>query len=218
MRDLFEYSDKPAKQETIPLASDAFLFKGLLRDELPNLLDEIAGIAQQAPFRHLITPGGHRMSVAMTNCGPLGWISDRSKYRYTNIDPLTQNPWPPLPALFLEVAKQAAAKARFDHFIPDACLINRYEPGAKLSLHQDREEEDLVAPIVSVSLGLPAIFLFGGLQRNDKTTRYRVEHGDVAVWGGASRFAYHGIAPLADGEHPTTGKCRLNITFRKVQA
>ena len=156
------------------------------------------------------------MSVAMTNCGELGWVTDRSGYRYTHIDPETGLPWPEMPTAFQELAVRAAAEAGFASFDPDSCLINRYEPGAKMSLHQDRNERDLGHPIVSVSLGLPATFLFGGLERADKTQRVRIVHGDVIVWGGAARLRFHGIAPLKDGLHGSVGAVRYNLTFRNA--
>jgi alkylated DNA repair protein (DNA oxidative demethylase) len=157
------------------------------------------------------------MSVAMTNCGSAGWVTDRSGYRYDAIDPQSGKPWPPMPPSFRALAGQAAAEAGFDGFAPDACLINRYQPGARMSLHQDRDEGDFGAPIVSVSLGLPAMFLFGGLKRSDKTQRYRLQHGDIAVWGGPARLVFHGVAPLADGEHVVLGRQRINLTFRKAR-
>jgi alkylated DNA repair protein (DNA oxidative demethylase) len=165
----------------------------------------------------MVTPGGFRMSVAMTNCGKAGWISYLTGYRYGAEDPETGKPWPPMPASFLDVARRAAERAGFASFSPDVCLINRYVPGARLSLHQDKDELDLAAPIVSVSLGLPATFLFGGAKRSDKPGRFRLEHGDIAVWGGPARLFYHGVAPLADGEHPLLGRQRINLTFRKVR-
>ena len=153
----------------------------------------------------------------MTNCGSAGWIADRTGYRYGANDPETGKPWPAMPPLLRDLACRAADRAGFFGFSPDVCLVNRYVPGARLSLHQDRDELDLAAPIVSVSLGLPAIFLFGGRKRSDKVRRYRLEHGDVAVWGGPARLVYHGVAPLADGEHPLVGRQRINLTFRKVR-
>jgi alkylated DNA repair protein (DNA oxidative demethylase) len=178
------------------------------------LWSAVNAVADAAPFRHMLTPGGFRMSVAMTNCGPLGWVTDRSGYRYSPVDPETGRPWPALPQPFLKLAADAAAAAGFPNFTPDACLINRYEAGAKMSLHQDRDELDLSQPIVSVSLGLPAVFLFGGLKRSDKAARLRLHHGDVVVWGGPARLRFHGIMPLKPGEHPLTGSCRINLTFR----
>lgn len=180
------------------------------------LLAAVRDITAKAPFRHLITPGGYRMSVAMTNCGRLRWVSDRSGYRYDPIDPETGLPWPPMPEAFATLAVKAAATADFAGFAPEACLINRYEPGAKLSLHQDKDERNYDAPIVSVSLGLPATFLFGGLNRSDKQQRVRLTHGDVVVWGGPARLAYHGVLPLADGHHSLLGSQRINLTFRKA--
>ena len=180
------------------------------------LVDAVTRIAQAAPFRHLVTPGGYTMSVAMSNCGRVGWVSDRTGYRYDPVDPGTGAPWPAMPPAFLDLAVRAAAEAGFANYDPDACLINRYVAGAKLSLHQDRDEKDRWAPIVSVSLGLPAVFLWGGKRRSDPVRRLRLESGDVVVWGGPARFVYHGVAPLKDGEHPLTGPVRINLTFRKV--
>ena len=200
----------------VQLAPGAVLLTGFARSFETALLAAASSVVECAPFRHLVTPGGHRMSVAMTSCGTAGWVSDRTGYRYTAIDPETRQPWPPMPDAFVDLALRAADKAGYANFRPDACLINRYGPGAKLSLHQDKDELDFNAPIVSVSLGLPATFLFGGLNRNDKTARYRLAHGDVVVWGGPARLRFHGIAPLKDGEHPATGACRINLTFRRA--
>lgn len=180
------------------------------------LLADIAKIATDAPFRHMLTPGGQRMSAAMTNCGAVGWVTDRKGYRYDPLDPDTGRAWPPLPAAFSDLAERAAALAGFARFRPDVCLINRYEPGARMSLHQDRDERDFSAPIVSLSLGLSATFLFGGLKRSDRPYRLPLQHGDVVVWGGAMRLAYHGIAPVADGCHPVVGRMRLNLTMRRA--
>lgn len=180
------------------------------------LFAALAEVTAQAPFRHLVTPGGFSMSVAMSNCGRLGWVADRSGYRYDAQDPQTGTPWPAMPNAFLELAQSAAAEAGFPGFAPDACLINRYAPGAKLSLHQDKDELDLAAPIVSVSLGVPATFLFGGWQRADKCTRVPLAHGDVVVWGGSARLRYHGVLPVKAAHHPLTGSHRINLTFRKV--
>jgi alkylated DNA repair protein (DNA oxidative demethylase) len=196
------------------IAPGAVLLRGFACDVDEALLQAVEAISAAAPLRHLVTPGGYTMSVAMSNCGALGWVSDRSGYRYDANDPVSGKPWPPMPACFAELALRAAAEAGFENFQPDACLINRYEPGARLSLHQDKDEGNMEAPIVSVSLGLPAVFLFGGLNRNDRPARYRLQHGDVAVWGGPSRLAYHGVAPLAKGEHGRLGGQRINLTFR----
>ena len=198
------------------LAEDAVVLRGLLNGEDKVVMQALQKILAAAPLRHMSTPGGHRMSVAMSNCGRVGWVTDRSGYRYDRIDPETGRPWPELPVTFRTIAGRAAAQAGFDNFAPDACLINVYEPGARMSLHQDKNERDFSAPIVSVSLGLPVVFLFGGMQRNDRPQRCRLEHGDIAVWGGQSRLAYHGVSPLADGHHPITGRQRINLTFRKA--
>jgi alkylated DNA repair protein (DNA oxidative demethylase) len=199
------------------MAERAVLLRGLAKPVERDLIADISDIVAQAPFRHMLTPGGHQMSVAMTNCGSVGWVTDRTGYRYDGADPESAKPWPAMPPSFRALAARAAAQAGFEDFAPDACLINRYQPGARMSLHQDKDELDLDAPIVSVSLGLPAIFMFGGLQRSDKPRRFRLEHGDVAVWGGPSRLNFHGVAPLADGEHALTGRQRINLTFRKTR-
>jgi DNA oxidative demethylase len=214
--DLFESVPdvRPLREE---IAEGALLLRGFVRPLEGDLIAALRGIVEQAPFRHMVTPGGHQMSVAMTNCGGLGWVTDRSGYRYDGIDPVSGKPWPAMPQPFRELARQAAAQAGFEGFFPDACLINRYQPGARMSLHQDKDEGDFGAPIVSVSLGLPAIFLFGGLKRDEKARRFRLEHGDIAVWGGPARLAFHGVAPLADGEHALMGRQRINLTFRKAR-
>ena len=199
------------------MAEGAVLLRGFARPSESELIGALRDIAGLAPFRHMVTPGGHSMSVAMSNCGNLGWVTDRSGYRYDTNDPETGKPWPAMPASFCHLDGQAAAQAGFQDFSPDACLINRYEPGARMSLHQDKDEDDFGAPIVSVSLGLPAIFLFGGSKRSDKPRRFRLEHGDVVVWGGPSRLVFHGVAPLADGEHALMGRQRINLTFRKAR-
>jgi alkylated DNA repair protein (DNA oxidative demethylase) len=196
------------------IAPGAVLLRGFALDVAGTLLHAAEQVIAAAPLRHLVTPGGLSMSVGMSNCGALGWVSDRSGYRYSVTDPLSGQPWPPMPECFRDVALRAAAQAGFERFDPDACLVNNYAPGARLSLHQDKDEQDLTAPIVSVSLGLPAIFLFGTSTRSERAARYRLLHGDVAVWGGASRLAYHGVAPLADGDHVLLGRRRINLTFR----
>lgn len=214
--DLFESvgDTRPSREA---MAEGAVLLRGFARPFEAELLPALRAIVKQAPFRHLITPGGHRMSVAMTNCGSVGWVSDRTGYRYDAVDPESRETWPAMPPVLRRLAADAAEEAGFAGFAPEACLINRYVPGAKLSMHQDKDELDFAAPIVSVSLGLPAIFLFGGLRRADKPNRYRLGHGDVVVWGGPSRLSYHGVAPLAEGEHPVMGRQRINLTFRKVR-
>jgi len=180
------------------------------------LLSALQGVIAQAPFRHMVTPGGFRMSVAMTNCCVLGWVSDRTGYRYNGADPESGLPWPPMPEAFRKLATSAAAQAGFREFMPDACLINRYAAGTKLSLHQDKDEQDFGQPIVSASLGNPAVFLFGGLKRSEKTLRIPLTHGDVVVWGGPARLRYHAVLPLKAGRHPLVGEYRINLTFRKA--
>jgi alkylated DNA repair protein (DNA oxidative demethylase) len=213
--DLFE-SVADARPSREAMAEGAVLLRAFAIPFEADLLAALREITGQAPFRRMFTPGGHQMSVAMTNCGDAGWVTDRSGYRYDAADPDSGKPWPAMPACFRELARQAAAEGGFHGFAPDACLINRYEPGAKMSLHQDKDEHDFGAPIVSVSLGLPAIFLFGGIKRSDKPRRFRLAHSDIAVWGGPSRLFFHGVAPLADGEHVLLGRQRINLTFRKA--
>ena len=213
--DLFDAQDD-AESACEPLADGAMLLRGFARPMQSELLADVRAVIATAPLRHLITPGGLRMSVAMTNCGALGWVSDRRGYRYDPVDPERGAPWPAMPDSFRELAVQAASRAGFEGFAPDACLINRYAPGAKLSLHQDRDERHLSAPIVSVSLGVPATFLFGGPKRADKAQRVQLRHGDVVVWGGPSRLRFHGVLPLADGEHGLLGAQRINLTFRRA--
>ena len=207
----------PAAGTRTPLAAQACVLHGFALPVADSLLAAIGQVAAQAPFRQLVTPGGHVMQVAMSNCGPYGWCSDRRGYRYDVRDPMTGRPWPAMPAVLLELAADAARTAGFGNYRPDACLLNRYAPGTRLSLHQDRDEDDRIAPIVSVSLGLPATFLFGGLARTDKTVRVPLLHGDVVVWGGVDRLRFHGVLPIADGTHPATGALRYNLTFRKVR-
>lgn len=199
------------------LAPGAVLLRGFAQSMDAELLRAIEAVLAQAPLRHMQTPGGYTMSVGTTSCGSLGWVSDARGYRYAAQDPLSGQPWPAMPTCFVDLACRAAAQAGYADFVPESCLINTYLPGAKLSLHQDKDEKDLSAPIVSVSLGLPAVFLLGGAKRSDKPKRYRLMHGDVVVWGGVSRLAYHGVLPLADGEHALLGRRRINLTFRRVQ-
>ncbi|MBI3198201.1 MAG: DNA oxidative demethylase AlkB [Rhodospirillales bacterium] len=198
------------------LAPGAVLLRGRALGVDAELLATIEAVAQAAPFRRMVTPGGFEMSVAMTNCGAAGWITDRKSYRYTAADPGSGKPWPAMPAVFLSLARDAATAAGFEGFVPDACLINRYETGARLSPHQDRDEASYDHPIVSVSLGVPATFQFGGPRRSDPMKKAALRHGDVVVWGGPSRLAHHGVLALKSGEHPLTGRCRFNLTLRKA--
>ena len=208
------FGEEAPTRETF--AEGATLLRGFANVSAQCLMDDLAKIVAVAPFRHMVTPGGFRMSVAMTNCGQAGWVSDAKGYRYDAGDPVTRMAWPAMPPSFRQLAANAAREAGYPGFEADACLINRYQPGARLTLHQDRNERDYRAPIVSVSLGLPAVFLFGGASRKDRPRRMRLASGDVVVWGGATRLAYHGIASLNDGEHPLTGRCRINLRFRKA--
>jgi alkylated DNA repair protein (DNA oxidative demethylase) len=212
MSDLFQ-SLEPRREAMGP---GAVLLPGQALPFEQLLLEALNTITAQAPFRRMTTPGGFLMSVAMTNCGSAGWVTDRTGYRYDRLDPESGRPWPDLPASFLALASQAAAEAGYPDFHPDSCLINRYEPGARLSLHQDRNERDHAHPIVSVSLGLPATFQFGGAKRTDPVRRFALRHGDVAVWGGPSRLFFHGVQELKEGEHAKLGRMRINLTFRRA--
>lgn len=213
--DLFDAEEAPvATRERI--GERAIVLRGLALSYVPELLPALEAIGRAAPFRHMTTPGGLHMSVALTNCGALGWTSDAHGYRYTRCDPQTGQPWPAMPAPFLRLARAAAAEAGFEDFRPDACLVNRYLPGTRLSLHQDRDEHDFAAPIVSVSLGIPAVFLFGGHARADRAARIPLHHGDVVVWGGPDRLRYHGVLPVKEAHHPLLGGQRINFTFRKA--
>lgn len=215
MQDLFDLSGE-AQTSAEPLAEGALVLHGFAVKQATALLAAITEVGAAAPFRRMMTPGGYEMSVAMTNCGTAGWVTDRKGYRYARLDPTSGKPWPALPPPLLALADAAAAMAGYPGFVPDACLVNRYEPGARLSLHQDRDEADYRHPIVSVSLGLPATFQFGGLKRSDPVKKVPLRHGDVVVWGGPARLVHHGVLTLKDGEHPATGRCRFNLTMRKA--
>ena len=212
-----DWIDAIAAREAVEvIAPGALLLQGFARAQGAELMQCVHAVTAAAPLRHMVTPGGFRMSVAMSNCGTLGWVTDQSGYRYSTLDPETSRPWPALPAAVDALARAAAVRAGYPDFVPDACLINHYVPGARMSLHQDRNERDRAAPIVSISLGLPAVFLFGGLRRAERPRRVPLASGDVVVWGGPSRLAYHGIAPLADGSDPLTGRSRYNLTLRRA--
>ncbi|MDZ5648673.1 DNA oxidative demethylase AlkB [Nitrospirillum sp. BR 11828] len=207
---------EPPPPSRAGIGPGAVVLRGRALGLVPALLAAVERVAEAAPFRHMVTPGGFEMSVAMTNCGTAGWITDRAGYRYAAEDPMTGRPWPALPEVLRDLAHEAAEEAGYPGFDPDACLINRYEPGARLTLHQDRDERNRGHPIVSVSLGLPATFQFGGLKRTDPLLRVPLTHGDVVVWGGPSRLFHHGILPLKEGEHPELGARRLNLTLRRA--
>jgi DNA oxidative demethylase len=203
----------PAREQ---LAEGAFVLRVFALPAQHEILAALNEITMAAPFRNMVTPGGFTMSVAMTSCGDAGWVTDRSGYRYDANDPATGKPWPAMPDAFRNLAAASAAEAGYSDFAPDSCLINRYEPGTRLSLHQDKDERDLTQPIVSVALGLPATFLFGGQERADPMAKFALQHGDVVVWGGPSRLRYHGVAPLKEGAHPLLGRARINLTFRRA--
>jgi DNA oxidative demethylase len=214
--DLFDDLPLPAEDLHTVLAPGALLMRGFGRADDVDILQAVESVIAQAPLRHLQTPGGYTMSIQTTRCGSMGWVSEPGGYRYAPSNPSTRAPWPAMPQCLLDFAVRAATEAGYPDFVPDSCMVNQYLPGNKLGLHQDRDERDLRAPVVSLSLGLPAIFLFGGLQRTGKTQRHRLAHGDVVVWGGPSRLAFHGVLPVAEGAHALLGRRRVNVTFRKV--
>lgn len=205
---------EPLQQQEI--LKDVHLLQGFALAEQVNLLDDLNAVLRQAPLRQMMTPGGLPMSVTTSSCGKLGWVSDRKGYRYSALDPLTGLPWPAMPDSFQTLANQAAAISGFENFVPDACLINRYQIGTKMGLHQDKDEQDFTQPIVSVSLGVSAMFQMGGLQRSDKVFKLPLQHGDVLVWGGEARLRFHGVLPIKTATHPVLGACRINLTFRKA--
>ncbi|MFJ3484956.1 DNA oxidative demethylase AlkB [Pseudomonas sp. NPDC090202] len=213
--DLFA-DDAPQDAGREQIGPQSVVLRGFALPRVEQLLPALESILRQAPFRHMTTPGGYSMSVALSSCGSLGWTSDAHGYRYSPVDPHGGQPWPAIPEVFLQLAETAAEAAGFPGFVPDACLINRYIPGAKLALHQDKDERDLRWPVVSVSLGIAAMFLFGGHKRNDPTQRVPLFHGDVVVWGGADRLRYHGVMPIRQAGHPQLGEQRINFTFRKA--
>jgi alkylated DNA repair protein (DNA oxidative demethylase) len=205
--------------ESMPqrFAPDAWVLRGRATATAERLIADLERVVGSSPWRRVTTPGGKQMSVDMTNCGDCGWVSDRRGYRYETNDPVTGNPWPEMPESFRSLATSAAVVVGFAGFDPDACLVNRYVPGAKMALHQDRDERDMSQPIVSVSLGLPITFMFGGPRRSDPTTKITLEHGDVVVWGASSRLFFHGVGTLRAGLHPLTGATRINLTFRRAR-
>ncbi|MDR6946850.1 alkylated DNA repair protein (DNA oxidative demethylase) [Pseudomonas sp. 2957] len=212
--DLFADNEPLQQARAEQIGEQSWVLRGFALPQVEQLLTGLDAILAAAPLRHMVTPGGFSMSVGTSSCGQLGWITDRSGYRYSSVDPLSGLPWPSMPAVFADLAHEAAERAGFTDFQADSCLINQYVPGAKMSLHQDKDEKGYAAPIVSLSLGLPAMFLFGGFERSDKTQRIPLLHGDMVVWGGVDRLRYHGVLPIKPGRHPLLGERRINITFR----
>lgn len=213
MRDLFEDEES---SHAVAMGESAFVLPGFALPEQQLLIEGLADLEARSPFRHMVTPNGFTMSLALINCGKFGWTSSRLGYRYMQVDPVTGEPWPEMPEGFALLANQAAQAAGFDNFEPNACVINRYLPGAKLSLHQDKHERNMRHPVVTISLGMTATFLFGGNERGDRTLRTELHHGDAAVWGRGDRLRYHGVLPLGDKPHPIMGSRRFSITFRKA--
>lgn len=212
------FAQEPAQSaSTEQIGPCSWVLRSFATPMIEELLPALEHVLAQAPFRHMVTPGGFTMSAALSSCGSVGWMTDRNGYRYTPTDPQTAKPWPEIPTVFMQLAQGAATACGFAGFTPDACLINRYIPGAKMSLHQDKDEQHYEWPVVSVSLGLPAIFLFGGHQRKDPTQRIPLMHGDVVVWGGEDRLRFHGVLPVKPGHHPLLGEQRINFTFRRAR-
>ncbi|HEX8592915.1 MAG TPA: DNA oxidative demethylase AlkB [Pseudomonas sp.] len=214
--DLFGTQPPQAKDAVEQIGPCAWVLRGFAMPWIERMLPALEHVLAQAPFRHMITPGGFTMSAALSSCGSFGWTTDRHGYKYSPIDPQTGQPWPAIPEVLMSLAQASAAAAGFTGFVPDACLINRYVPGAKMSLHQDKDEQDLQWPVVSVSLGIAAVFQFGGFERKDKARRINLMHGDVVVWGGVDRLRFHGVLPIKAAEHPLLGEQRINLTFRKA--
>lgn len=212
--DLFAETESTQPPRAEQIGEQSWVLRGFALPDMDKLLAALDVILARAALRHMVTPGGFSMSVATSSCGALGWITDRSGYRYSSVDPATGQPWPTMPEVFCTLARAAATQAGFADFTPDSCLINRYVPGAKMSLHQDKDEKAYAAPIVSLSLGLPAMFLFGGFERSDKSQRIPLLHGDMVIWGGVDRLRYHGVLPIKQGQHPLIGEQRINLTFR----
>lgn len=213
--DLFGFEDTQHLGNEM-LGKQAIVLRAFALPYLDQAFAALHNVINTSPLRQMVTPGGYTMSVTTTSCGQLGWVSDQDGYRYSRLDPHTGKHWPDIPASLLMLAADAANTAGFPGFVPDACLINRYLPEAKMSLHQDKNELDMAAPIVSVSLGMPAVFLFGGHKREDKTQRVSLFHGDVTVWGGVDRLRFHGVLPVKSNPHPVLGEQRINLTFRKA--
>lgn len=210
------FADQPAELTTEILSEGAVVLRQFALARETELMSKITQLTAAAPLRHMATPGGHSMSVAMSCCGHMGWVTDAQGYRYQSADPCSGKPWPAMPSVFSELARSAAQAAGYSNFRPDTCLINCYAAGTKMGLHQDKNERDFSQPVVSISLGLPQIFQFGGLARRDKPLNIPLGHGDVVVWGGSSRLRYHGVLTLRKGVHPLTGPCRYNLTFRRA--
>ena len=212
--DLFDQAElQPTRQEIL---KDVVLLRAFVLSAEEEILADLANVREATPLRKMVTAGGKPMSVMTASCGGLGWVSDHQGYRYAATDPLTGQPWPAMPASFRHLAQQSAEIAGFPGFEPDSCLINRYAIGAKMGLHQDKDEQDFNQPIVSVSLGVPAVFQIGGHKRSDQALKLPLYHGDVLVWGGESRLRFHGVMPVKAGIHPVLGATRINLTFRKA--
>jgi DNA oxidative demethylase len=206
----------PLSQPTsIPLGPGICLLPGRAG---PGILAAAQGVLAAQPPRAMTTPWGKKMSVAMTNCGPLGWVTDAGGYRYAAGDPQTGQPWPAMPDVLRRLAAEAASEAGYGGFEPEACLINLYGPAARMGLHQDRDERDFGRPIVSVSLGRSALFRIGGTRRADPTRAVTLDHGDIIVFGGVSRLIFHGVDRLTGPAHDELGDSRINLTFRRVTA
>ena len=195
----------PAGFQLLPAALDA--------REQKALAETVLGVLEAFPAAHYVTPGGKAMSVAMSNLGPLGWVSDARGYRYQATHPATGRPWPAIPQVLLDLwARHADAEVP-----PDACLVNLYRGTARMGLHQDRDEADLRFPVLSLSLGDTAVFRIGGTSRGGKTASVRLASGDVCLLGAEARLAFHGVDRILPGSSSLIpGGGRLNLTLRRA--
>lgn len=208
-----ELFEPPQQQQIL---EDVYLLQGFALSGAAHLVADLHAVIQIAPLRQMLTPSGLMMSVLTSSCGKRGWISDKKGYRYSTIDPISGQTWPEMPDSFITLAQQAAAIAGFENFAPDSCLINSYASGAKMGLHQDKDERDFTQPIVSVSLGVAAMFQMGGFKRGEQALKFALHHGDVLVWGRTARLRFHGVLPVKAATHPAFGERRVNLTFRKA--
>ncbi|THJ30850.1 DNA oxidative demethylase AlkB [Lampropedia aestuarii] len=210
------FADSPEEQR-VALGPQAVVLRQKASPLAAELVARIEDVLQHSPLYQMATPGGKPLSVRTTSCGTHGWSSDPTGYSYVRHHPLTDQAWPEIPAAWSALATEAAQEAGFAQFAPDTCLINQYGLDSKMALHQDRSEQDLRQPVVSISLGMSALFLWGGMQRSDKPAHVLLHHGDMVVWGGVDRLRFHGIKHLTGAPHPQLGAMRYNLTLRRAR-